>query len=59
MPRFRVSSPRALALLLAGLVAAAPALALDGWLRSRDAGLDAAQKSGKPLLVVTIWPDRV
>lgn len=62
MSRSRVPSARssfALALVLAGLLAAPSALALDGWLRSRDAGLEAAAKSGKPLLVVTIWPDRV
>lgn len=49
-----------LALLLPALVlAAAPALCMEGWLRSRDDGLDAAKKSGKPVLVVTLWKDGV
>ena len=42
------------------LFAAAPkADALDGWLRSRDDGLEAAKKSGKPVLVITLWKDGV
>lgn len=27
----------------------------DGWHASLDKGLDAAKKSGKPLLVITAW----
>ena len=42
-----------------GLLLTADAFALDGWLRSRDDGLKAAQKSGKPVLVVTMWGDGV
>ena len=33
------------------------ASALDGWLKKRDDGLDAAKESGKPVLVVTAWKD--
>jgi len=48
------------AVVLATVALFAPqALALDGWLRKRDDGLEAAQKSGKPVLVVTIWKDGV
>ena len=41
------------------LAAALEASALEGWLRSRDDGLAAAQKSGKPVLVITLWKDGV
>ena len=41
------------------LAAALDASALDGWLRSRDDGLAAAKKSGKPVLVITLWKDGV
>ena len=45
---------------LAGLaLASADAFALEGWLRTRKDGLEAAGKSGKPVLVVTIWKDGV
>jgi len=39
--------------------AALDASALEGWLRSRDDGLAAARKSGKPVLVITLWKDGV
>ena len=41
------------------LAAALDASALEGWLRSRDDGLAAAKKSGKPVLVITLWKDGV
>ena len=41
----------AVVLLLAASAGAAP----DGWLASLDGGLDAARRSGKPVLVVTAW----
>ena len=44
----------ALAILLS-----ADTFALEGWLRTRDDGLKAAQKSGKPVLVITLWGDGV
>jgi hypothetical protein len=34
---------------------AAPAAALEGWHRTREEGTAAAKKSGKPVLVVTLW----
>ncbi len=37
-------------------LAGAVAVAEDGWHKSLDEGLDAARKSGRPLLVVTGWP---
>ena len=43
--------------LLLGL--AAPALAADGWHRTREDGLEAAKQSGKPVLVVTAWKEKV
>jgi hypothetical protein len=48
-------------ILLAGLALAGTrdARALDGWLKTRDEGLSAARTSGKPVLVVTIWPGGV
>lgn len=51
---------RSLPLAVVGLLLlASSASALDGWLSSRDEGLEAAAKSGKPVLVVTIWKDGV
>ncbi len=45
---------------LAGLVLAASAAALPaGWHKSMDDGLEAAAKSGRPLLVVTAWKSGV
>ena len=41
------------------LLFAAPALAADGWHDSRDEGLAAARQSGKPVLVVTAWKEKV
>jgi len=38
---------------------AASASALDGWHQSRDDGLTAARKSGKPTLVITLWKEKV
>ncbi len=48
-----------LALLASLAVVSADASALEGWLRTREDGLEAAAKSGKPVLVVTIWKDGV
>jgi hypothetical protein len=45
----------AVTLVLAGLAFAAP----DGWHRSMKDGIAASQKSGRPVLVVTIWPEKV
>lgn len=45
--------------LAVALTAALDASALEGWLRSRDDGLGAAKKSGKPVLVITLWKDGV
>ena len=42
-------------LILAGLASAAP----EGWHRSMKDGIAASQKSGRPVLVVTIWPEKV
>jgi hypothetical protein len=45
---------------LAGLALAAPSWAApEGWHESIDDGLEAAAKSGKPLLVVTAWKSGV
>lgn len=41
------------------LVASTGALALDGWLPTREKGLEAASQSGKPVLVITLWGDGV
>ena len=41
--------------LLAGTAHARP----DGWHKSMEDGLMAAKKSGKPLLVVTAWKEKV
>jgi len=56
------TTPRLLAgglTLALALLLATRAAALDGWLTSRDAGLEAARKSGKPVLVITMWKDGV
>ena len=45
-------------LLVLGL-AAAPALAVDGWHKSMKDGQEAQHKSGKPMLVVTAWKSGV
>jgi hypothetical protein len=50
---------RKTALLLPFLLAGAALAAPDGWHTSIDDGVDAAKKSGKPVLVVTIWPPDV
>jgi len=44
-----------LTLALAGAAFAAP----DGWHNSMKDGLVAAKKSGKPVLVVTMWREKV
>ena len=31
----------------------------EGWHKSMDDGLEAAKKSGKPLLVITLWKQGV
>jgi hypothetical protein len=41
--------------LLAGAVLAAP----EGWYRTKKDGEAAARKSGRPVLVVTIWKEKV
>ncbi len=43
-----------LTLALAGVAFAAP----EGWHKSMKDGLAAAKKSGKPVLVVTLWTDQ-
>ena len=45
----------AAALLLVTAAGAAP----DGWSASLEDGLAAAKKSGKPVLVITLWKDGV
>ena len=51
-----MTATRTLAILaLAGAVHAAP----DGWHKSMKDGLAAAKKSGKPVLVVTMWKEKV
>ena len=47
------------AVLATAALLAPEAVALDGWLKKRNDGLEAAEKSGKPVLVVTIWKDGV
>jgi hypothetical protein len=42
-------------LCLSALASAAP----SGWHRTLDDGLSAARKNGKPVLVVTIWKEKV
>jgi len=42
-------------LIFAGMAFAAP----DGWHRNLKDGIAASQKSGRPVLVVTIWPEKV
>ena len=44
-----------LTLVLAGAAFAAP----EGWHKSKKDGLAAAKKSGKPVLVVTMWREKV
>jgi hypothetical protein len=47
-------------LALGALAFAGSALAIpEGWHKSMEDGLEAAAKSGKPLLVVTGWKDGV
>ncbi len=41
--------------LLFCLAPAASAAPPDGWHKNLDEGLEAAAKSGKPLLVITAW----
>ena len=45
----------AMTLALLGTALAAP----DGWHRSKADGEGAAKKSGKPVLVVTMWKEKV
>ena len=47
------------AVFLLAFLAAHPAFAADGWHGSRDDGLAAAKQSGKPVLVVTAWKEKV
>ena len=42
-----------------GLIASAVAAAPQGWHRTMDDGIEAARKSGKPVLVVTVWKEKV
>jgi hypothetical protein len=46
--------PLSVLALLAGAVLAAP----EGWHRTKKDGEAAALKSGKPVLVVTIWKEK-
>jgi hypothetical protein len=41
------------------LLGAGEALAADGWHADLEAGLSAAAKSGRPVLVVTAWKSGV
>lgn len=41
------------------LLSAAAAASPQGWHRSKDDGIEAARKSGKPVLVVTLWKEGV
>lgn len=50
-------TPFLVSLIVLSLGFAEGATALDGWLSTRDAGLEAARGSGRPVLVVTIWKD--
>ena len=47
--------PLSVIALLAGAALAAP----QGWHRTKKEGQGAALKSGKPVLVVTIWQEKV
>ncbi len=51
----RTVLPLALILLWTAVATAAP----DGWHNSMKDGVAAARKSGKPLLVVTLWGNGV
>jgi hypothetical protein len=42
-----------------GVLAAAALARPDGWHRTMEDGLKAAKKSGKPVLVVTIWKEKL
>ena len=42
-------------MLLAGVAVARP----EGWHKSMEDGIKAAKKSGKPVLVVTMWKEKV
>ena len=42
-------------LFFAGMAFAAP----DGWHRSLKEGVAASQKSGRPVLVITLWKEKV
>ncbi len=53
-PRMRAMRTTLLTLALAGAAFAAP----EGWHRSMKDGLEAAKKSRKPVLVVTLWTDQ-
>ena len=45
----------AVVFMLAGIAQARP----EGWHGSMEDGLKAAKKSGKPLLVVTVWKEKL
>ncbi len=49
----------ALSLLALAWLAAPAAAAPEGWHTSMKDGLEAAKKSGRPLLVVTAWKEKV
>jgi hypothetical protein len=55
----RTATFLALALLAAGLCSHLAGAAPEGWHASMKDGLAAAQKSGKPVLVVTGWKSGV
>ena len=54
-----IRSMRKLALLLPLVLAGAALAAPEGWHTTIKDGLAAAKTSGRPLLVVTIWPPNV
>ena len=56
-PETRMRTPLGFGLAL--FLFLSPAWAAAGWHKSRDDGLEAAKQSGKPLLVVTAWKEKV
>ncbi|MDA1195489.1 MAG: hypothetical protein O2894_09930 [Planctomycetota bacterium] len=55
----KFASLAGLALLAAGILAMPVARGAEGWHASIEKGLEAAGKSGRPVLVVTAWKDGV
>jgi hypothetical protein len=51
---------RAAVILLFAVLLSSPAFAADeGWHKSLEEGRKAARKSGKPILVVTVWAPNI